>query len=200
MNCCIVISCLYGVIFLNERIGLWGGIGFMLMALAMVLLNFDFSRKRESVCGKEKKPRISLKWALLITLTLLGDGFCQVSQSSHQNAYPGEHRIGFMLWAMLTWCVIYFFAMLCKGNFKMGRAHLRGDTYAVLSGLSNSFANYCILMLAALSATTLLFPTISVACMLGALLCGLLLFGEKLKLQQIVGFVAGVGSVFLLQI
>jgi multidrug transporter EmrE-like cation transporter len=55
-------------------------------------------------------------------------------------------------------------------------------------------------MLAAMSAASLLFPTISVVCMLGALLSGLVLFREKLNAQQLIGFVLGVGSVFLLQI
>ena len=202
MNCCILISCLYGVIFLDESISLLGGIGFFLMAVAMLLLNFDFSPKKESAERGEgaKKPRASLKWAVLIALTLLGDGFCQVSQTAHQNAFPKEHRIGFMFWAMLTWCVICFFIALLTGKIKPGRAYLRSDLYAVGSGLTNSLANYFILMLAAMSAATLLFPTISVACMLGALVVGFTLFREKLNLQQLVGFVCGVGAVFLLQL
>ena len=201
MNCCIVVSCLYGVIFLDERVTLFGGFGFLLMVAAMLLLNFDFSRKKSgSVQVGASKPRASLKWAAMIGLTMLGDGFCQVSQTAHQNVFPKQYRVGFMFWAMLTWCVIYFFGALFTRKIKLGREYVRSDLYAVGSGLTNSLANYFILMLAALSSATLLFPTISVVCMLGALVSGLVLFREKLNLQQAIGFLVGVGSVFLLQI
>lgn len=204
-NCCIVISCLYGVIFLEESVGLLGGIGFVLVLAAMLLLNFDFSKKKRSVeeksgAGEGKKPRASLKWLVLVALTLLGDGFCQIAQKAHQNTYPKQYQVGFMMWAMLTWSVIFLTVSLCTGNLKLGRAHLRSDLYAAFSGLSNSLANYFILMLAAMSSATLLFPTISVVTMLVALIAGMILFREKLNLQQIVGFACGVGAVFLLQI
>ena len=198
LNCCIVVSCLYGLIFLGESVSLLGVFGFVLMAGAMVLLNFDFSKKKGA--QDAAKPRVSLKWAALIGLALLGDGFCQVSQSAHQSVFPKQHQIGFMFFAMLTWFVIYFVGALCTGRLRLGRQYLRSDLYAACSGLTNSFANYCILMLAAMSAATLLFPTISVVCMLGALLSGMVLFREKLNLQQVIGFLLGVGSVFLLQI
>lgn len=198
MNCCIVVSCLYGVAFLEESVTLLGGFGFLLMAGAMLLLNVDFSRKKKS--ADAQKPRASLKWAILVGLTMLGDGFCQVSQSAHQNVFPKQHQIGFMFWAMLTWCVIYFLGALFTGRIKPGRVYARSDLYAVGSGLTNSLANYFILMLAAMSSATLLFPTVSVACMLAALVSGFLLFREKLNLQQAVGFLLGVGAVFLLQI
>jgi drug/metabolite transporter (DMT)-like permease len=51
-----------------------------------------------------------------------------------------------------------------------------------------------------MSSATLLFPTISVCSMLGALVAGFLVFREKLKLQQWLGFFLGVGAVFLLQL
>ena len=198
-NCCILVSCLYGVIFLDERISALGFAGLAMMLGAMLLLNFDFSRKK-SAKDAQAKPRMSLKWAAFIGLCLLGDGFCQVSQSAHQNAYPGEHQLGFMLWAMLTWCTIYFVGALATGRIKLSRAALRSDLYAAGSGLSNSLANYFILMLAAMSSATLLFPTVSVVCILGALVSGLIFFREKLNLQQCIGFVLGVGAIFLLQL
>lgn len=200
MNCCIVISCLYGVLFSDERITLFGAFGFLLMAAAMLLLNFDFSQKKNAGAVGGSRSRVSLKWAILIALTLLGDGFCQVSQSAHQKAFPKQYQIGFMFFAMLTWFTIYFVGSLCTGRIRIARKYLRSDVLAASSGVANSFANYCILMLAAMSAATLLFPTISVVCMLGALLTGFLVFREKLKLQQWLGFFLGVGAVFLLQL
>ena len=200
-NCCILVSCLYGVIVQGERISALGGAGLALMLGAMVLLNFDFSCKKKNADAQTQgKPRVSFKWAAFIGLCLLGDGFCQVSQSAHQSATPGEHQIGFMFWAMLTWCAIYFVGALATGRIKPSRAALRSDLYAAGSGLSNSLANYFILMLAAMSSATLLFPTVSVVCILGALLSGVIFFREKLNLQQCVGFALGVGSIFLLQI
>ena len=200
-NCCILVSCLYGVIFFDERITALGGVGLALMLGAMVLLNFDFSAKKKGMdTPAQRKPRISPKWALFIGLCLFGDGFCQVSQSAHQKGFPGEHQIGFMLWAMLTWCVIYLIAALPAGQLKAGRVKLRSDLYAAGSGLSNSLANFFILKLAAMSSAVLLFPTVSVVCILGALLSGLIFFREKLNLQQCFGFVLGVGAIFLLQL
>ncbi len=200
-NCCIIVPCLYGILFQSNTVTLLGGFGFLLMAGAMVLLNFDFSRKKQDGVEKaENKTRVPLKWVILIACTMLCDGFCQVSQSAHQAAFPKQHQISFMFWGMLTWCVIYLAIALCTGKLKPKRAYLRSDLYATGSGICIGLANYFVLMLAALSSATLLFPTISVCSMLGALVAGFLVFREKLSLQQWVGFLLGVGAVFLLQL
>ncbi len=200
-NCCIIVPCLYGILFQNNTVSPLNGVGFLLMAGAMVLLNFDFSnRKKEKAENGEKKTRKPPKWLLLALLAMLCDGFCQVSQTAHQGVFPKEYQTSFMFWGMLTWCVIYFVFALCTGRLVPNRAYLRSDLYATGSGVSIALANYFVLMLAAMSSATLLFPTISVCSMLGALVAGFLLFREKLKLQQWLGFFLGVGAVFLLQL
>ena len=196
-NFCIVISCLYGVIFLENTVSLSGYFGFALMIGSMVLLNFKFGRKKEE--QSEKKGSLSLKWAILVLITILGDGFCQVSQTAHQNGFPKQYQFGFMMWAMLTWCTVFLVAAICTGKLKFSKEFVRSDLYAIGSGVTNSLANFFILMLAAMSTATLLFPTLSVVTMLGALVAGFILFREKLTLTQIFGFLLGAGSIFLLQ-
>ncbi len=200
-NCCIIVPCLYGIIFQSNTVSLLNGVGFLLMAGAMVLLNFDFSsRKKTKLENGEKKIRTPPKWVFFAVLAMLCDGFCQVSQTAHQGVFPKEYQISFMFWGMLMWCVIYLAVALCTGRLKPNRTYFRSDLYATGSGVSIALANYFVLMLAAMSSATLLFPTISVCSMLGALAAGFLLFREKLKLQQWVGFLLGVGAVFLLQL
>jgi len=197
-NFCIVISCLYGVILQHNTVTLSWYLGFALMFASMALLNFKFGKKKD-VQG-EQKGALSLKWAILVAITILGDGFCQISQTAHQSAYPELHQVGFMMWAMLTWSVIFLAIALFTGKLRMSRRYLRSDLYAAGSGLSNSLANFFILKLAAMSAATLLFPTLSVVTMLAALLAGIIFFREKLSLTQIAGFLLGAGSIFLMKV
>ena len=70
----------------------------------------------------------------------------------------------------------------------------------VLSGLANGIANFLTLVLAGMENASVLFPIISAGTILASLLCGRLLFKEKLKTNHFVALAAGIVAVVLLKL
>ena len=70
----------------------------------------------------------------------------------------------------------------------------------VLSGLANGIANFLTLVLAGMENASVLFPIISAGTLLAALLCGKLLFKEKLRANHYAALAAGIVAVVLLKL
>ena len=72
--------------------------------------------------------------------------------------------------------------------------------FAGLAGLSNAAANFCTLLLAGNEYAAVMYPVISAGTVLAALVCGRMLFGEKLGLGQWAALLCGLAAVVLLRL
>ena len=70
----------------------------------------------------------------------------------------------------------------------------------VLSGLVNGIANFLTLVLAGMENASVLFPIISAGTILASLVCGRLLFKEKLKANHYAARAAGIVAVILFKL
>ena len=77
---------------------------------------------------------------------------------------------------------------------------VRGVGFAGLAGLSNAAANFCTLLLAGNEYAAVMYPVISAGTVLAALVCGRMLFGEKLGLGQWAALLCGLAAVVLLRL
>ena len=77
---------------------------------------------------------------------------------------------------------------------------IKGKRYGVLSGVANGIANFLTLVLEGMENASVLFPIISAGTILTSLLCGRLIFREKLKANHYVALVAGIAAVVLLKL
>ena len=188
----LIIPFLFGVIRLQERPSVAACVGFVLLFAALACLNL----RRGS---HEKKP-LTLPWALLVLATLLANGFTSVLTSAHQNAYPGEYAWGYTAWATASCFVLFLLPALFSGRLSRRCSDLRADALACTSGTANTLSSFLTVLLAAAVPATILYPLLSVAMMLGALLLGRILFREKLSVPQYVGFALGACSVVLLNL
>jgi hypothetical protein len=77
---------------------------------------------------------------------------------------------------------------------------VKGKGYGVLSGIANGAANLLTLILAGLENASLLFPIISAGTLLASLLCGKIVFQEKLKWNHLVALGMGLTATVLLKL
>ena len=71
---------------------------------------------------------------------------------------------------------------------------------SALSGLANGLANFLTLVLAGLENASVLFPIISAGTILAALICGRVVFKEKLKANHYAALVSGIIAVVLMKL
>lgn len=173
----------WGILFWNESLTLFNTLGILLLICAIAL-----------ICSP-RKGKFSKKWLLYSLITLIANGGCSLIQKYHQAAFPGQHTVSFMFFTMLTVTVCLLLMQLCRKHISF-RPNLLGTA----SGIMNGLANFVVLLLAATENAAQLFPLVSAVNVMAAYLTGLLLFREKVKSLQIIGLLAGIAGVILLNV
>jgi len=188
----VLIPLVWGVAVMHERMSLLQSIALVLLLASIVLINLRGIRDKASI-----PPQKHRAWLLFIGITFLCNGICSILQKQHQSAYPGSYSREFMLFAMLFCSVIFSAIAIFNGKPKRFSA-VKGKRYGVIAGVANGLASFFTLILAGSENASVLFPLVSAGTILGALLCGRIVFGEKLSLNHYFALALGIlAAVFL---
>lgn len=182
----LIIPFAVGITVWGEPLSVWGVIGIVFLISSIVLLNYQKST-----------DRISLKWTFYSFLTFFANGVCSLIQKQHQTDYPGSYRTEFMVSAMLSVLVLLLVTVLIRRETK---ATVKFCPQGAVAGLTEGVANYIVLYLAATENASVLFPVVSVAKIIAVWIIGRIVFRERLKIWQMVGLVAGIVAIALLNI
>lgn len=189
----VVIPVLYGLLFCGEEMTLFKWFGFPLFAAALLLSGLS----PQGDASKEERGHRS--WLFFVGVTFVSNGACSVLQKAHQLRYPGAYCAEFMLFAMAVCYLLCGVVALCrKHDFLTGGR--RGASSALLSGIFNAVAGYCTIRLSAAEDAAFLFPAVSVGTICLSLLCGRVLFGERVRPPQLLSCLLGLAAILLLKI
>ncbi len=187
----IIIPILYGFIFCGESITPLRIIGICFLILAIILINLNSKNNSGA--------KISLKWAAFVLVTFLVNGICSVVQKKHQILYPGQYTEDFMFFSMLLCAIIYIFICLKKYPFKQ-LLKSKGKWLSILSTVTGTLANYLTLRLVGMENASVLFPVISAGTILTTVVCGIILFKERLKINQTLAIICGIAAIVFLKL
>lgn len=189
----IVIPLIWGITVGNETLKSLQYPALILLFLAIILTNAD------KIKAKKTTQTDYCLWLLFVGITLACNGICSILQKQHQTLYPEAYSREFMLFAMLLCSVVFSISAFRKISPKELRG-IKGKRYGVLSGLANGIANFLTLVLAGIENASVLFPIISAGTILASLVCGRLLFKEKLKANHYAALAAGIVAVILFKL
>ena len=195
----LVVPILFGIIYYKDSVSVWFFVAFALLIAALFLINYEPGNKSENTDSKRNKRL----WLLFAALAFLGNAFCVILQTLHQKSIGGQ-RFEFMAFAMSL--VIVVNAVLSYFNNKKlnttSQSFKKGWWCAIILGLLNGVTNlsYMILASRGIIPVSLLNSFISVGSLLLTFIFSLLIFREKLRKLQLVGFFIGLVSVFLFTI
>ena len=197
----VVIPLLWGLTVGKEHLTPFHLLGLILLLGAMVLTNADklWQRKgAEERGGEPREPRYAL-WLFFVGATFLCNGAASILQKQHQTYYPEAYTREFMLFAMAV-CALVFSVLSLHDHpirriKKATKKHL-----GALAGVAMGLTNFLTLTLSGLENASVLFPMISAGTLLGSLLCGRLLFGERLKGNHYIALFLGIAAVILLKL
>ena len=180
----VVMPCLYGIIFLNENVGLLRAAGILMLLVSMYLLN-----------KQAQELKFSKKWLIYVVITFLCNGFNSINQKIHQTVYPSQYCKEYIVYAFVVITVLFFVvSVVKKGN--NGNSCIK---CAVPAGIFMGLANYLPLVLSAKVDATVLFPLITIFGMIFNVTISKFLFKDKFSILQIVGIAVGVASVLLIK-
>lgn len=183
----LIVPCAFGIIALKEQLSIFGIFGLILLCISIFIIN----AKRRS------NGKVNFKWLVYTVLTMISDGCGTVVKKLHQIAFPDKYMIEFMLYSMGMAAIAFIFIMLLR--HKPGNIKELIDVRGILSGIANGGSSFISLYLASVENLTVVSPLIAVLSMLASLLCGRIIFKEKLSLNQIIGFCLGIASIVLLK-
>ena len=184
---------LWGILIRNEGFSLLKSGGLALLLLSLLLVNAHNLRPE----GRTAHPQGL--WLFFVAVTFLCNGVCSILQKEHQTAYPSLYNREFMLFAMLLCAAVFIAVALARLPLSAVR-EAPGKGLGVLSGVTNALANFLTLLLAGMENASVLFPIVSAGTILAALLCGRLIFKEKLRLNQYAALALGILAIVLMKL
>lgn len=187
----VIIPILYGIICFDEAITTYKIMGICFLIIAIILINI----KKSNQSGN----KANTKWAIFISITFITNGLCSVIQTKHQRIYPGEHTSEFMIVAMFLCAVVYLTVALTRLSVK-DLLKTKGKRYGIMSGVSNALANYITLKLAGIENASIMFPIISAGTIFTTVVCGTVLFKERLKFNHITAVICGIAAIVFLKL
>ncbi len=187
----LLLPAFYGILFLDEEIGVTLIIGIALLALCLFLTYFE--KKGES-------ERISVRWLIFALLAFLGNGMCSVIQKMHTTSLGDKYSNEFMIVALALITVSFACIALFRQRREFKPFIRRGWYFGALCGLFNGGVNMGVIMLSSMMPASLQFPMISGGSILATALFSVFLYKEKLTVRQWCGFGVGILSVILLNL
>jgi drug/metabolite transporter (DMT)-like permease len=193
INLSLVVSGIWGLIFWNEPLTTFVVVGIILTAVSIALCLFT---------GKKSEQKITLKWAIYMTLAFVGNAACVISQAQQQKDFAGQHGDMFMFFAT-TLALIVIIINYIRSDKTDSKIMLKKSVhYPIISGVCNVLVNTFNIILATseIIPASVRFPVISVCTLIAISIFSLFVFKEKLKWWQWVGIVLGIVATVLLSV
>lgn len=185
----LMVPTLYGLVFLNDSVGVGFLPGILALAISLVLIN-----------KKGNAEAINLKWVIYVTLAFIGNGMCSVVQKMQQVASGGAYKSEFMIIALI-FVAIGMGICSVKSERAMAKEYAKKAWYiAALNGVFNGIVNLFVMILSGIMPVAVMFPLMSAGGIVLTYVISRFIYKEKLSKVQLVGFVLGVVAVILLNI
>ncbi len=185
----LIIPTFYGLLFLDESTEVTFWIGFLLLLVSLFLIN---SRKAE--------VKITLRWAIAVSLAFLGNGVCSAVQNAQQREFSGEYKNELMIIALGTVALILFASAAFAERTEILPCIKRGGYLMVLCGVANGAVNLFVMLLATRINASLMFPIISAGGIVLTWLVSRFIYKEKLSASQNIALLFGILAVVFMNL
>lgn len=178
-----------GSLFWKETISLKQWIGIALLLCAMVLL-----------MNPKLDKRITKRWCFLTLFSSLCGGSVGVMQKIHQSSEHKGERAGFLVVAFAVYAVVMLFVSHASRKHVTSPAPwFRGKIVLLgaIVGVCTTTVHLLNLYLSGALSAVIVFPLLNGIPLLGSMLIGIIFFREKVKLNNLIGFIIGILSLLL---
>ena len=189
-NFALLFTIFYGIFFLKEQPKIVTYIGIVMIFAAMVLINYK--KKGEDEMG------ISLKWLILVTISLIATGFIGIFTKMQQLRFDGACDSEFQIISIGGSFVLLAIIGLILDRDKLPYFLKHGSIYGVGAGICNGAKNFLTLVIYTLLPLSIIAPMKTGLGMIATFALALCIYKERYTKKQIIGVVLGVVAVILL--
>ena len=193
ISCSLLIPSFYGMICLGEPVSATLILGTVLLVVSLIMTNYQ---------KDDTDKKATLKWAVFVILSFIGNGMCSTVQKAKPIYYGEQGNNLFMVVALAMVTVIMLVSSLVsKGERDSIRPTIsKGWLLALLCGVANGLTNYLVIYLNPRLPASVMFPVISAGSVVLVFIYSVLFNKEKFNIRQIIGFFVGIVSIVLLNI
>ena len=148
----------------------------------------------------ESSVKITKKWLISITLSVLFAGLFGVLQRQQQIEYGGHYDREFMIVSLAVAGILLFVIGLIKDGKDVKYILKNGSLYALGAGCSNGITNLLALYVYLIAPMSIVAPMSAGASMIISFLISKLLFHEKFSMLQYLGVILGGVSLILFKL
>ena len=192
----IVITCGYGIIFLNEPASILTIIGFIIIAVSLFLVRGKDDEKKEG----EEKPKISFKWIICTALSVVLSALYGIVIREQQIRFNDTVSRECMIICLGFSALILFVVGIVRSKKESLTILKNCAPYAVAAGAANGATNLLSIVLNTMMAISISSPTRSVVKTAITFAYSYFILKEKFLPRQVVGIVLGVIATVLLNI
>ena len=189
-NFALLFTIFYGIFFLDETPGWTTYIGIVMIFTAMMLINYK--KKGDDEVG------ISLKWFILVTISLVANGLIGVLTKMQQLRFEGRCDAEFQIISIGGSFILLAVIGLILDRDKLTYFLKHGTLFGVGAGICNGAKNFLTLVIYTLLPLSIISPMKTGLGMIGTFALALCVYKESYTKRQLIGVGLGVAAVILL--
>ena len=143
----IVFSISFGIFYMKEAVSVFSVIGFVLLAVSLFLTR-----------NKVTDSRFSIKWLISISLSVFGAGMFSIVMRLQQIRFDNKYNNEFMVVSLAVSFVLLFVWGFIKDKEHLKEIFKYGAPFALVSGITNGFANMMSMIIVTLIPISLYSP------------------------------------------
>ncbi len=196
----LIVTTILSIIFLDGKPSVFFIIGFVILVFAMIFINVDFSKKTQSAEEKPKK-KFDLLWLILSLSAMVANGISSFLVAKQERTFNGQFNNEIMVIAFLgSFVLTLVVSLIFERGESLKLGYKSASIFGSLSGISLGLCNIFVLFSVAKMSASIVFSVISGGSMTLIFIASILLFKEKYKFMQYVGFILSIISLALLSI
>ena len=193
----LIVTTVLSVIFLNGKPTVFFITGFLILIVAIVLINVRFGKNVEN----PEKKKFDVLWLILSLLALFANGVSSFLVAKQESVFNGEYNNEIMIIAFgLSSVITFVISFLFERGEKIKNGGTRALLWGTLCGLSLGITNVFVLLSVAKVHASIVFPVISGGSMTLIFVASFALFKDKHRPTQYIGFILSVVSLVLLSL
>lgn len=184
----LIIPTFWGLFFMGEGASLFFWVGLGILFVSLFLMNFG----RSGI-------KITLKWVVFVFLSFLGNGICSAVLTAQQKTFGGLYKSEMMITALFTVAIVLIAVAAFKERGEI-KESLRGTHFMIACGVANGVCNLLVMILSVKMPASIMYPVISGGGIVITGIVSVLIYREKLSVNQYVALLLGTVSVVLMNI
>ena len=180
----------WGIIFDGDDVGWTFYVGISILAVSLFLIN-----------SKKEETKVSLKWAILAFLALVGNGTCSTAQSEQSDRFSGVYDDTCMIIGLGIVVIVTAVLTVFTEKDDIKDCLTRGSHLIAARGIVNASANLLVMVVVGLNVNkSLMFPIQSAGGIILSYIVSISYYKEKLDKKQTFAVILGATSIVFLNI